>query len=353
MPPTPITRDDIAVQNLRFAQGLPGLEGIDPGRCLKTIDEWASQVASYTNRVAYLFDRDPTPYGHSPERFKAEALVTVLQRDLGVHYRQELIDLPDHQFFKDARNLFIPGVLSGHGGTCSSLPPVFVAVGRRLGYPMALCKTFSHFFARWDDPRGPRFNVECTSRGFISHPDEYYLTWPRKMSMEEARKWGSLRSLTPDGEAGSFVATRGMCLLENGDFAGATMSFADAADLDTEAPAHLGCLEHAAKLWNAQQEKRLMIGFPPLRGWPDVRRFSKLARKAAGDVSFLSARQQLLDNPALEQRWWGPLRRDPSLRPPRVPALIDVDFNYDGGRVFVKPHDFLPADFDPKKAIPT
>lgn len=64
-------------------------------------------------------------------------------------------------------------LLLGGRGTCSSLPPLYVAIGRRLGYPLKLVKSFAHLFARWDNGAGERFNIECTARQFVSHPDEY------------------------------------------------------------------------------------------------------------------------------------------------------------------------------------
>src|SRR5258708_5680757 len=109
-------------------------------------------------------------------------LMTVLQRDLGVRTDSKLNDNPD---FSDSRDLFIHGIFQGRGGNCSNLPTLCVAIGRRLGYPLRLVKTAHHCFARWDVPKGERFNVECTSTGLVCEHDEYYLSWPRWVSHEE------------------------------------------------------------------------------------------------------------------------------------------------------------------------
>lgn len=212
----PLTHGDVAATNLRAARGLPGFESVDEHACLRTLDGWASRVAGESNRLAYLFDRNPQTYDYSFSRFRMEALVTVLQRDLGVHYRQELITVIDREFFGRSEHLFVHGVIGGFGGTCCSLPPVYAAVGRRLGYPLRLVHTFQHSFVRWDEPGGERFNIECTSRGFLSSPDEYYLTWPKTLTPEQVSRFGSLRSLTEDEEGASFLSNRSMCLLENG-----------------------------------------------------------------------------------------------------------------------------------------
>ena len=67
------------------------------------------------------------------------------------------------------------------------MPVLYVAVGRRLGYPLKLATTKGHLFARWDglDHSYPawreRFNIEGT-HGFSSYPDDYYKTWPFKLT---------------------------------------------------------------------------------------------------------------------------------------------------------------------------
>jgi len=54
--------------------------------------------------------------------------------------------------FKNSRDLFLHGMVgSDNGGTCVSMPVLYVAVGRRLGYPMRLVLAKAHVFARWDD----------------------------------------------------------------------------------------------------------------------------------------------------------------------------------------------------------
>src|SRR5262245_19403740 len=119
-------------------------------------------------------------------------LVTVLQRDLGVHYWQESIDLDDHEFFSRSENLFIHGIIQGKGGTCASLPVMYTAVGRRLGYPLKVASCKKHQFVRWEGSDGQLFNIESTSRGFISWADDHYLRWPVEMTPEEVKRYGFL-----------------------------------------------------------------------------------------------------------------------------------------------------------------
>src|SRR5207244_190021 len=99
-------------------------------------------------------------YSNSWAYFRTLNLVTVLQRDLGLRYHKA--EVPEAAEFETA-DQFIFGAIQGNGGTCATIPIVVIAVGRRLGYPLKLVSTKGHFFARWDDPSGERFNIEATN----------------------------------------------------------------------------------------------------------------------------------------------------------------------------------------------
>src|SRR6266849_4288950 len=177
---------DVLDVNFACAVGLPGAEAINQASCKETVRAWVKLIRRETNRLAYVFDRRPELYENSFARLEIEVMVTVLQRDLGVHYRQDLIDMDDAAFFSRAEHLFAHGVIQGKSGTCTSLPVVYVAVGRQLGYPLKLVHTKRHVFARWDEPGKEHFNIECTSRGVNWYPDEHYLEWPFASTSEEA-----------------------------------------------------------------------------------------------------------------------------------------------------------------------
>jgi hypothetical protein len=149
-----------------------------------------------------------------------------------------LIEADDHAFFSSAEHLFIHGPLQGKGGTCSSLPPLYVAVGRRLGYPLKLVRAKRHLFARWDSGEGQCFNVECTSRGFVSHPDDYYLRWPIPTTQEEVSRYGLLRSLLPEEELAVFLCSRGRVWMEHGCYREAAEAYQRACTFAPEMP---GC----------------------------------------------------------------------------------------------------------------
>lgn len=144
--------------------------------------------------------------------------------------------------FTRSQDLFINGLLDGTGGTCTSMPVLYVAIGRRLGYPLKLVAGTGHLFLRWDDSvTGERFNIEGTSRGFLSHPDEQYINWPRKPARAEIEGGYLLKSMTPREELAAFLDSRGTCLLHSGRLSDAAKAYRTAVELSPRfLPARLG-----------------------------------------------------------------------------------------------------------------
>ncbi len=195
LPEEELAKLDIAVLNLVCAKLLPESEGVDFMGCVQRLDEWARLVRLNTEHWWPSLGSAPEMCNHSPNRFRMMALVTVLQRHLGVKYFRPFSE-GDYNA-SDSRNLFIHGLLNGHGGTCVTMPVLYTAVGRRLGYPLKLVRTYQHLFARWDEPAGERFNIECTCFGFHACDDDHYLTKPRPIPAELLNRGIYLRSLGP------------------------------------------------------------------------------------------------------------------------------------------------------------
>lgn len=251
--------------HLACAVGLPGAERLDAARCGRVLDEWAAFCRAYTERVIGEFDRDPAAFEHSRAKFQIMAMVTALQRGCGVCYRPELINASDENFFRNVEHLFLHGVTEGKGGSCPSLPVVYVAVGRRLGYPLKLVTACRHLFARWEQPGGERFNIECTCKGFVSYPDEHYMTWRHPLRQEDAEWYGALRSLTPRLELAEFLMLRGHCLCYNGNRREAVGAYAWANEVSPDYHGPHKCLVDTMNAWDRQLRSRMMPGWPPLR----------------------------------------------------------------------------------------
>jgi hypothetical protein len=227
------TNIGIACMSLLCAEGLPSSLNANPEQCLATIQSWAVRVRSETERHHYRFEQNPGEFQNSEGYFWMLMMSVVLAEDFGVHYNAEQRMAPGQArvgdgFFADAQNVFLHGVLGpGRQGTCSSLPVLYVAVGRQLGYPLKLVTTKGHLFVRWEGG-SERFNVEATSRGLNCFSDDYYRHWPFELSPGEEAAEGYLKSLTPAEELAVFLSIRGMCLKEAGRLPEAATSFAAA-----------------------------------------------------------------------------------------------------------------------------
>ena len=225
-----LARRDVAETNLAAAFGLPGAEQMNLGACRRRLDEWAEVVRERTNKWWPRFLSQPEAFSDSPGQFRMLALVSVLQRELGVHYEPLLIHgVCD---YSDCRPWFVLGPVTGCGGTCTSLPVLYLAIGRRLGYPLKLVETKEHYFVRWDEPGGERFNVEGAGNGFSSYPDAHYLKWPCLVDERMRRDCHLLKSLTPREELAAFLELRGAVWRDNlqFDLAGEAYFFARRLD---------------------------------------------------------------------------------------------------------------------------
>lgn len=232
MTPDHLAEIDIARMNLLCARGLPGAEKLDVPTALGTIDGWAAKIKQDTERHLYrLTDpRYADHYGNSEAKFRAEMMVQVLQEDLGVHYNVERVEKID---FTSSKDLFLHGLIDDrNGGTCVSMPVLYTAIARRLGYPVMLVEAKAHLFNRWEgtgpDGRQERFNFEGTGDGFSVFDDKHYENWPKPITADEISRGEYLKSLTPGEELAVFLATRAHCLLDTGKLQDAQTMYAQA-----------------------------------------------------------------------------------------------------------------------------
>jgi hypothetical protein len=228
------TMTDLAQTNLNLARGLPGAEGLDVPAHLRKLAAWTRLVAANTDRWLPTFHRSASEFDNSLAKFRMMALVTVLQRDLGVRYDPACQEGPYCAL--DPRTLFIHGLLDGHGGTCVTMPVLYAAIGRRLGYPLHLVQAREHFFVRWEDPGGERFNIEATTLGFTPRDDEHYRHWPKPIRDEEVRQGLFLGNLSPREEMAAFLRERGQCWLDHLRTGPALEAFAEAVRLAPRLP---------------------------------------------------------------------------------------------------------------------
>ena len=236
LPAAELAQKDVALMNLLCAQQLPGASELNVSNLLTTLDQWAKQVQRETESHLYRFRANPQEFDSSEAYFRMLMMAVVFYEDFNIRYNPERMSSPanlnpNDRFFADSQDIFLHGLLGKRRmGTCSSMPVLYLAVGRRLGYPLKLVTTKAHLFLRWEDAK-ERFDLEATGRGMNRYDDEHFKQWPFPVSEEEIRAEGYLKSLTAAEELAVFLSLRGNCLKEAGQMKEAAACYAQAARL--------------------------------------------------------------------------------------------------------------------------
>lgn len=273
LPPGCLDRYDIAEVNLACAAGLPGAEGLNVSQCLATLDRWAKALKRYTRDAMWEYQREPERFERHRGFFRFSVLVTFLKhpRSLGVRYQPSAIANFD---FSDSRDDLLHGLLTRRLGTCTSLPVLFVALGRRLGYPMHLAVAKQHVFCQWVDADGSRANLEGSNgAGGEMLPDERYHSWPRPLTRDNLASGRYLRPLTRGEEFGLFLETRGHCLADNGRYDEAQQAYAQARDVSagwSQYEGHLYSLSLLRARAIPEPARRVMVSTLPGLPWQQV-----------------------------------------------------------------------------------
>jgi hypothetical protein len=236
LPSKSLARVPITQANLLCTEGLSSGGASDIPAAEATVKSWAEHVKSETERHLYRFQQRPSEYENSPGFFRMLMLAVVLAEDYNIHYDEARRGGPGSasagdRFFSRPESVFLSGLLGPERkGTCSSMPVLYVAIGRELGYPLKLVTTKGHLFVRWEG-EGERFNVEATSHGLNRFDDDYYRHWPLEVTQSEEAAEGYLKSLSPAEELAAFLSIRGMCLRQAARTSEAAEAFAAAVRL--------------------------------------------------------------------------------------------------------------------------
>lgn len=222
-PPAGFDDPDIGRANLACAVGLPMAGDVGVDRYLRILDEWTARVRLRTREWRTVFAEHGDEYGGSEPLWRMHCLCRTLTSDFGVRYNPDRLDPqadgvrmaePD---WTDSRDLFVHGLLGPkRSGTCSSIPVLIVAIGRRLGYPLNLVHAPGHVFCRWDGighrmrSWRRRHNIEMAG----DREDDYYRRHPTWTPLVAARERVAetpmfLRSLASSEVAAAFLASRG------------------------------------------------------------------------------------------------------------------------------------------------
>gem|GEM_PF-1980289 len=224
--PDQLDKVDIALINLLCAVGLRGSENLNVQQCIGTLNTWALNIDWETKRNFHRYAERPAEFKNSLAYYRMGMLGTVLAEDLQIQYnptfeqrqlKTELVawSLQDWEaFYSDSRDIFLHGLLTGRRfGTCSSMPFLYVALARRLGYPVNLASRKYHLYARYEEHNGRHLNIEATeNQGFATPSDEELKNEQFVMTDEEIRDCGWLRPLSNKEVLGICLFNRAHCL---------------------------------------------------------------------------------------------------------------------------------------------
>jgi len=250
LPPDQLDKVDVALINLLCAEGLRGSESLDVDYLTRTLNGWAAHVESETKRNYHLFEEHPEKFKNSLAYFRMAMLATVLVQDLRIQYNPERekqlenghilrSDKDEKEFFADSKDVFIHGLLGDkHYGTCASMPFLYVAIGRRLGYPVTLATTATHFYVRYEEGNGKHLNVEATEhRAFLTpSDDEYKNPWEMHLSDDEVKGMAYLQPLSNKEILGHSLLTRSAVLRSMKQYDKQAETWATAAGYLPETP---------------------------------------------------------------------------------------------------------------------
>jgi hypothetical protein len=251
---------DIALLNLACAEGCPGSENVKMAACLKTLDEWASKVAAVTERRLPEFQAKPDEYGSSEGQFRMHVLASVVREDLGVR-----LDVENPRSPTAARptDRFISGIFSDEKrGTPASMPVLYVALARRLKYPVHLALPEGRILVRWQGAEGQdRFNLDCSGAGlkFLGDEDLAKSTPATRMIP---------RPLTSAEEFAVFLSWRGQWLEKAGRLREAQLAYAHAHFLTPQSGDFLGALARTVEM-EVQPSRLADPRSPQKAGLPD------------------------------------------------------------------------------------
>ena len=314
---------DIAEQHLACAHGIPGSDAIDPAACIRKLDELVPWVQRFTAGCAAKCRQE---FNDTDAQARMRCLLEVLWRGAGIRY--DVSAIPEDAPWKFEHS-FIHGALFGAGGTCATLPILYAALGRRLGYPLKLVEgwgpKWTHLFCRWEEPSGERFNVDVTAEGVSFLPDEYYRSL-HPQSAEHERLGQYLQSKPPREELAGFLFQRGLAWHHFGHLHDAVAAYAWSCGLAPNNYCYLNTLKGHYNEWCVQVQRSQPPGFPRVFLNVKNRRFpGSLPLEVEQKILCLEMIEHLLGDHEANTRWWGPLRRGEYwIQTPRVVRLDSI-----------------------------
>jgi len=320
-------RHDVAEYHFASAAGLPD----EPTEAQKAesidrLNHYARCADHFIQRKMPEFHQHPGAYEYCEGLFRVVCMIKVLQTQFGIRYNPA--KKAENAPFTTA-DTFIHGALLGDGGTCSSLPVLYAAVARRLGYPLKLVQAKRHLFCRWDSGELHRFNIEVNDSGVNVHADDYYRHGRYALPPELEQQTVYLKSLTPRQELGCFLNERGYRWLDLGQHKQALESFAWCGMLTPGDKLKESHVAEVISLWRKSIWERTPPNFPKLQvKMPTARRWPGIPAQLEHEALLLEAWDMLLNRPQFDANVASRLPSWPAMRSARVPTSIAVTMHH-------------------------
>ncbi|HUU20914.1 MAG TPA: hypothetical protein VM389_00130 [Phycisphaerae bacterium] len=240
-----LARRDIAELNLLAATGLHGVEAPEASAGMKMLDEWAGIVRRESQRRLKASASESQPSEATGSRLAATVLAEALRDQVGLNLLGKGSRDVD---FRLPANVFIHGCLNGRKASSLSGPVVYVAVGRRLGYPLELAMAGATAVVRWHDAASNEtFNIDFRADQIRFPPDLFYAADAAPAGRMPVPRLTKFRPLDRKGELAYFLSLRGRCLAGAGQLQDAQVAFAQAHRLVPEDPLYLAQLGGAVQ----------------------------------------------------------------------------------------------------------
>ena len=248
-----------------------------------------------------------------------------------VRYNTERIDL---NVPLDVEDSFLHGIILGKGGSCASLPILYAAVGRRLGYPIKLAtvqdprRRVGHCFARWEGSNGECFNIDSLDGRFCCAPDDWYRE-EYQVTPEAEQQLGSLKSLTPRHELADFLLNRAFCWQQLGNHRQAAFALIPRCFLKP-LPGSINDLAVFLNRWHDFLRQVRPPVMPELTIYLPDQQFPAVPEGLERLFFHINALDLVLQNPEYSNRWWRRMRSQPGYLPADLPGHIVVRYRSDG-----------------------
>jgi hypothetical protein len=150
LPDADLERVDLVILNLAVARGIDSLRDLNVQKYIDVVDGWTEQFERYISAAEQRnFYNAPHKYKNDVNFYRIGAVAGFLGVFLKIAYIESQFKATKIAYTNPS-DLFLNGVVDTKRGTCGNLSILHVAICRRMGWPVSLCSTGTHWLSRYD-----------------------------------------------------------------------------------------------------------------------------------------------------------------------------------------------------------